>query len=413
MLNEQQIERTAYEQLGQFSQGEKVLSIQEDGHPVRRLYRLFASRDETFESRAYEARNRVLDYIENPRNFVIEYRMKEAMTTPDFPLIFGDTLNRSLLSAYNAPVVNDWRQYIAVGRVRDFRTNYAYALSGGDAALDKVTELGEYKERAFRETSWSFKIGKYGNRFAFSFEFFLMDDLDAFRNTPRLLARGARRRENRFATSLFVDANGPHASLYKTNHTNPYGGAAFSNVIVEGVTPNPALTRTSLQAALDMLLSVRDENNEPIEIDMPILVIPPTLVEAAARILDPTEVIETVGSVETRRSNPLRNRVRVVINPLIPIIASTANGNTSWFLFADPNNGRPAVQVSFLAGFEQPQLFEKMPDQRRIGEDGGGGGVNIMDGDFRVDELQNKVRMFIGGTQMDPRMTLASNGSGT
>jgi hypothetical protein len=287
--------------------------------------------------------------------------------------------------------------------LKDFREKHIYSITGGDAALDRVTELGEYKERRMAESTAKYRIAKYGNRMAFSFELFFNDDLDAFSRTPQVLARGARRREVRFATGMFVDANGPHASLYKTNHANP-DGTTYSNI----VPGNPAFGYVAFQAALDLLGAALDENGEPIELaDELHLVITRSNETLATEMFGADDWEITREGRTVRVKNPFRGRVRVHVNPYIPVIASTANGNSSWFIFLGPNNGRPAVEVGFLAGHEEPELFIKTPDQARPG-----GGANVLDGDFNTDMLQNKVRMFIGGGRFDPRSTVASNGSG-
>ena len=90
-------------------------------------------------------------------------------------------------------------------------------------------------------------------------------------------------------------------------------------------------------------------------------------------------------------------------------MASTANGSTSWFLFANPDNGRPAIEMGFLSGHEEPEIFMKAPNSMRVD----GGGVDVMNGDFDNDAIEYKLRHVFGGTREDPKMTVASNGSGS
>jgi hypothetical protein len=105
----------------------------------------------------------------------------------------------------------------------------------------------------------------------------------------------------------------------------------------------------------------------------------------------------------------MKNRVRLSVDPYIPIVASSSNGSTSWFLFANPNNGRPALEIGFLRGHESPEIFIKAPNAQRVG----GGNVNPMDGDFDTDSIQYKVRHVLGGVTQDNKMSVASNGSGS
>jgi hypothetical protein len=106
--------------------------------------------------------------------------------------------------------------------------------------------------------------------------------------------------------------------------------------------------------------------------------------------------------------NWMAQKLRLNVNPYIPLIASSANGNSSWFMFANPGVQRPALEVGFLRGYETPSLFQKMPNTMRLG-----GAVDPMLGDFDSMALTYKGLHIIGGTRMDPKMTVASNGSGS
>jgi hypothetical protein len=193
--------------------------------------------------------------------------------------------------------------------------------------------------------------------------------------------------------------------LYKTNWANP-DGTIYSNIIPG----NPVFGYQGFQAALDILASMKDENGEPIELPGTIHLVITQGMEALARQMFNADWWEqTVAGVGTvRLDNPFKGRVQVHINPYIATTATLANGTTSWFIFMDPQSGRPAVEMGFLAGHEQPELFLKAADQIKIG-----GGTNVMNGDFNTDMLKTKCRMFIGGGSVDPRSTVASNGSGS
>jgi hypothetical protein len=108
------------------------------------------------------------------------------------------------------------------------------------------------------------------------------------------------------------------------------------------------------------------------------------------------------------QGNGLPGNFKVVVNPYIPKIASSSNGNTSWFLFGSPTDSRPGATMAFLRGYEDPQIFIKEPNQRRIG-----GGSNPMDGDFATDAIEYKIRHVFGGTLIEPKSAVASNGSGS
>lgn len=327
------------------------------------------------------------------------YQLREAMSRSDFPLLFGDVIDRVMLAKYQEwPVV--WTKIAKRGLANDFRTLQRFYTDGGDEGVSEVKELTEYPETKVNEGKYTVSIKKYGKRIGFSWETVINDDLDMLRGLPEGLARGARRTESRFVTDFFVGPNGPDAALY----TAPNG-----NII----TGNPVLNIAGLTTAIGMLGNMT-YLGEPIMVDMVTLVVPPALEIIARNILNATTIeVEATGiggSTGQRliANNWMRGRVTLDVNPYIPLLATSANGATSWFLFADPNNGRPALEVDFLRGHEAPELFQKAPNALRVG----GGPADPMDGSYEIDAIEYKVRHVFGGGIIDPKMTLASNGTG-
>jgi hypothetical protein len=127
---------------------------------------------------------------------------------------------------------------------------------------------------------------------------------------------------------------------------------------------------------------------------------------AAQEIVDATEyrAVGADGAVTIIRGNGVAANLRVNTNMWIDSIATTANADTSWWLFANPNGPRPALAFGRLRGYEQPALYEKVPDMRRIG----GGEVPWS---FNHGAAEKKIQHIYGGARVDPKMTVASNGS--
>jgi len=325
------------------------------------------------------------------------FHLQEAMSTSDFPLLLSDILDRQLLGSYQevAPV---WQNYIKRTVVPNFRNVERYAVDGAEGPLPEVGQLEEYPEGELQEAKDEFKVRKYGKRLDLSWETLIDDDLDAFSNLPSRLAKGARRTEQRAATNLYVDATGPHASLYT-------GG--FNNI----VPGNPELSIDGLTAALTHLSTYRDEDDEPIDFSMVHLVVPPALEVPALQIMNATEIeIDNSSEQRMRTANWMKNRLRLHVDPYIPVVATGAEGNASWFLFADPNSGRPAVTLGFLRGHETPALYERAPNARRVG------GGEVMES-FEDDSRAWRVRHVLGGGRLTntggAKATVASDGSGS
>lgn len=363
-----------------------------DGQAVRRHARRGSPR---YMSALVEAAALVADVYDGRRP--VHY-LREALTTSDFPQLFGDILDRQLLANYQA-APNTWQNYCKRGTVRDFRTVKRFRVDGAEAVLDIVAEQAPYPERAVTDAEYSYAVAKRGARIPFSFEAMVNDDLDALKDIPQRFGKAARRSEEKFATELFVDTTGPHATMYSVGNANI-------------VTGNPALSVAGLQTAFTVLGNMRDSDDEPIAIEAVELVVPPALEVTAQNILNATEIWATTAGGATNQemhfANWMRSRMRLSVNPYIPIVASASNGATSWFLFASPSNGRPALEMGFLRGYEEPQVFMKAGDVISVG----GGAVDPMAGDFANDSINYKVRHIFGGTRLDPKMSVASNGSG-
>jgi hypothetical protein len=345
------------------------------------------------------------------------YHLQEAMTTSDFPLMFGQIIDRLLLANYTA-IPQTYRNYVKIATVADFRQVYRFALNGAQAVLTQVAELTEYPEASLSEARYAYAVTKYGKTVPLSWETIVNDQIGAFDDLPTRLAISARNTEEKFATTLFVDASGPHASLYTSGNKN------IINTTNGAASTNPPLSVAAVQDGLTVLSKMVDSDGNPIVITAVRLVVPPALRVTAKNILNAVQIWATSagaggvpadttatphGSQQLIINNWMTNDIQLDVNAFIPVVASSANGNTSWFLFADVASGRPALEMGFLRGHETPELFMKDPNSIRVG----GGTVGPMDGDFDTDAVKYKVRHVLGGARLDPKATVASNGSGS
>lgn len=314
------------------------------------------------------------------------------MTTSDFPILFGDVMDRLLLAGYrSAP--STFQMYTRTTTVRDFRPVQRKYVDGADGLLDQVEEQAEYPADSVDEGAYSYRVHKYGKVLPFSWETFINDDLDAFADMPQRLGRGASRSEENFVTRLYVGANGLNTNFFNSSNGN----------IVEG---NPVLNMDGLLKAYLQMSNQRDPHS-----DMPILnsptylVVPPELEIIARQLVNATEIRMQQGDSTIISSNYM-NQLQIVVNRFIPIV--TGGSASPWFLFADPNEGRGALEFGRLRGHEEPEIFVKTPNAQRAG----GGDVGYMQGDFATDSITYKIRHVFGGTQLDRLFVVGSDSSG-
>src|SRR6266550_822335 len=130
------------------------------------------------------------------------WHLKEALTTSDFPLLFGDLLYRQMLGNY-MPFPVSYPSWVRITEVNDFRKINLYTIDGGTAALTAIIkEQGPYPEVTFVEGRYQLQVAKYGRRYGISWEMVVNDDQNAFAQRPLMMAQGARRGEEYLATTL-------------------------------------------------------------------------------------------------------------------------------------------------------------------------------------------------------------------
>ena len=362
-----------------------------------------------YDRRVAVATRFIADVVEGRRK---EHELTEAMTTDDFPILFGDIFDRQVLASYREERTV-WPQIAKRHTVKDFKGKKLLPpVTGAEGRLDEVGELEEYPAESLSEqAAITLAIAKFGRRVALSWEANMNDDLDQLTSIPKRLGKAARRTENYAATELYVGTAGPHASLYTSGNSN------IINTANGAATDNPALSITALTDAFIVWGNITDEVSEPIVHELATLVVPPALEVIANNIINATSVELTTlggtrddnaGGVRLLAANWMSKRLRVEVDPRIPVVADT-NVNTSWFLFGDPQDDREALAMVFLRGHEEPDMRIKTPNSRSVG----GGEVDPMDGDFDTDGIQYRVRHTVGSGRVDGRATVASNGSGS
>lgn len=378
-------------------------------------------------------------------------RLKEAaLTTSDFGTLFGDVLDRSILANY-AETPYSWSAYCKRATIADFRQAKIFRIDRGASVLDGpinpaasgqrgsgptgLEQITEYPMRRRTASDYVDQLYKFGARMDFSWETLINDDLDALKDTPALFGRAARRTEEERATKLYVSSTGPNATFFSNANKNLVNITVLPNLLTQYNLPNnPILSISALQAAMVIMMNQVDEDGEPISIEGVTLVVPSGLKITGMNIINATQVwandqggtIANLGpntaAVSLQRlitDNWAKSIVKLAVNYYLPIV-DTTHGQTAWYLFADPNAGRPALQQSFLRGHESPELFMKLPNSVAIGEGQMGPGTglvpgtmnaNPMEGDFESDSIAYKIRHVLGGTLLDPIMAVASNGN--
>ena len=329
---------------------------------------------------------------------VHEFKLREAITTADFPALFGGVIERDLLARYQtAPTV--WQPYVKIRTVRDFRVVPLHKVQGNDNRLPEVPEKGEYKVSPTSESRYNLQVKKYGAQFDISWESIINDYLDAFGDIPQRFADAAVNTEAYIITSLIASASGPNPALFG----NPITDVDGKNVV--NVT-NLTLTPQSLATVLSAMAMQEDANGKPLGVRGVHIVVPPALELAARSIITSTELRTTLANQTYGVRNVLVDLgLQIHVNPWLPVI-DTTTGHTAWYVFADPSQGA-ALFAGRLRGQEQPEICMKDCNKVTVT----GQHYTPFSGDFETDNIFYRVRLIFGGTQGDPRFAYASTGT--
>lgn len=152
-----------------------------------------------------------------------EYLMKEAITTSDFPLLFGATIERELVARYRFSKI-DMSMYIKQTTVPNFNAHTRDRLDGLTGLLPPVSEKGEYLVSTKpTQNRTSIQVSKRGAQFDISWEALINDGLRAFSDIAQRYADAAINTEAQGMTGLTTTTTGPIATMYAAPITLPDG----------------------------------------------------------------------------------------------------------------------------------------------------------------------------------------------
>jgi len=293
--------------------------------------------------------------------------------TTDFPLLLGDTINRTLLAQYMLQT----RTFLAWCRratMADFRAVTRVRLSEILGNLEEVKEGAEYKYGTMTESGETYKLAKYGKIIGVTWESIVNDDLSAFSRIPQSFAAQASTKQSDIVYSILTgnpvmsDGKG----LFHADHGN-YKGTA-GNLTTGGT----ALSETSLAEAEVAFLNQKDASGQFINSSPRYLIVGPKNKIIAQKLTSTNFTPAKQGDIAL----PQFTGLTPIVDPRLT--------NYEWFLAADPNM-IDTVEYAFLDG--EQELFT---DQRE---------------GFNIDGVEVKARMVFAAKAIDWRGLYRNNGA--
>lgn len=331
--------------------------------------------------------------------------VEESHSTSDFPAAFQAVTNRAVLGQYER-IPNGWSQYARSFDVQNLKPQAFYSFFpdysnlpeqvGGKntvaGGLPRVPELTEFPTFSFTASESSMTVRKFGARVNFSFEMLLNDEWGVLETLPVELAQLAVNTEDITATEVFASTTGPNPTTFSAGNGNR-------------IANNPALSIASLNAAIGAI-NTRTYNGNPVTVGQFALIVPPQLEQLARRLVGITTIQVTDSNGTYDIASPISG-VTVVVNPWLPVVDKSSTVGTTWYLAPLGANGvRPSVLFSKIRGRGNPEL--------RIATQGGaylgGGAVPGLEGSFATDDIQFRVKHYVGAAAIATETMAVSKG---
>jgi len=313
----------------------------------------------------------------------VEDALKEAHVSADY-VSMADIINRSLFKKYTMPEskpMYDLTKLCEQKTTIDFRDIKIYQLHEIDT-MPEVLEKENYKGKDMKDVlKKQYGLKKWGLIYSCSWEAWVNDNLDEIKQVPNKLMRSAIRRKIINISALYEN------NLVFFNAANANIGAGVVN-------------EANVEIGIETMAAQTGLDGEPIYTIPKYLVVGTDQIHAGKRIVAD---FQAIVSAINKNTMPLNYDLELLVDPRIPV------GTNRWYLFADPNE-LPALQMLFLKGHKEPELFIRESDQRRITELAGMGGKDAFGGTFTNDDIEFKGRDIHNEVTYDHRGAYMSTG---
>lgn len=276
--------------------------------------------------------------------------------TSDFPLILGNTINRTLRAAYDMQP-RTFAPFCRRVTASDFKAINRTQLSGIVGNFELVPEAGEYKGGSMTEGNETYKLAKYGKIITYTWEMLVNDDLGAFNRLPTAMAGKAAQLQSDLVYGILTG-----------NPTMSDGEALFSTAHANQADTGGAITVATLSAARAAFRKQKSLEGDFINVEPKFLVVGPDRETEAEQILAGITYAQSTGDV-----NVFKGSLQLIVEPRL---------GAAWYLAAAPTMV-DTIEYAFLEG--EGELYTDMKE------------------DFNVDGMQMKARMVFAAAPIDHR----------
>lgn len=258
-------------------------------------------------------------------------------TTSDFPNLLQAAGQRFLLDTFEAaasPLKTIARQRSA----NDFRTISALQLSGF-GSLEQVPESGKIKRGTFSDSGQTYSVGTFAKIFSLSRQALINDDLGAFTDPVRTMARAAAETEAKQLAGLLNANSGVGVTMADTK---PLFDATHNNLAATAAAPSVV----TLDAGRQAMRKQMDADGTT-----PLNAVPRYILAGIGQETTIEQLLTTLAANQVASVNPFSGKLTPLIDPRLPAQA--------WSLWAEPS-ALPVLEYAYLSGEAGPQIDTQM-----------------------------------------------------
>lgn len=301
-------------------------------------------------------------------------RLRESVSSGTFDQILGDSITRRMQKLYVESALQNWKGIVAdVVPLSDFRLQRRMRL-GGYGNLPTVGEGQPYTALTSpTDEEATYSPAKRGGTESITLEAIKNDDIGVIRRIPQLLARAAAHTIHEFVWDFFA------------TNANIYDSVALAASGHNNYTTS-ALSETALKAQRLLMTRQTDmSSGKRLGLAPKYLIVPGDLEELSFQLTNSDKMLPDSSLASTAAPAAPSFVRKLNITPLTIGYWTDVN---NWWLVGDIND-TPLLEVGFLDGNEQPDLFvQDMPN------------VGSM---FSNDRITYKIRHIYGGGVLDYR----------
>lgn len=311
---------------------------------------------------------------------------RESVKTTDWPIAFGDALNRRFEKAYNEDPKNDWKKIATIETLNDWTNPHRIMRHGAVGELPIVTQESPYQELSPATPTEQYETltpEKRGGFFVLTMEDVMADHLKKIRDIPRMLARSAVRTIHTKVWGL-IESN-------TTIQSNALISTANANILASAGTmsyANVVLMRT--------ILRKQTEGGSSAKLGLT----PKYLVSSVDKADLARELCESDRKNTSAEDSTVKNilnadRMESLATLGLGLGVVSANTPYYYYLLADKNDCE-FLAVGFPGGRDRPDIFVQGEGQQTIGDV------------FESDSVRFKTRLVVGACLVDWRPIVGS-----